>query len=552
MLVNGYLVSRNVWDQAHTQFPRSKHLIRFKGVSYRYPETERWALQGISTEFSANEVILLAGPNGGGKSTLLKAILGVVPQSTGGDFQGEITFNGKSLRDFTTVQLAGQIGIVLQDPDMQVTNLSVADEVYFGMANLLLPKEVILQRGKEALQRLGIEHLRDSSVLALSGGQLQRLSLAGLLAMQPEVLILDEPVTNLDPHGVASVIDAIRSIQPYVKLMIISSHWLDPFLDMATRVVVVNQGQIVLDEKPDDLRSQTATLTEFGVQIPQLWQLEDYLSKQGVQLQPGYRLPRGWTLLPAPNHATNFTLGSTHLILQSVGYSYSNGDKPLNALSAVVHKGERIALIGHNGAGKSTLARMLAGLRKPTSGTLTSHVKKVGMMLQRPTLSFITTSVREEVSFGTKQLPADTEQILYAFGLHQYADVSPFLLSGGEQRRLALAIALLGNPDLLILDEPTAGLDATQVEVFLHLLKGHQGTVILISHDPRVVSLVDRIIVVGNGGIVFNGLPHKLDDAVIQYLGYDRISPTVQFAIQHSKFNIPLIPEQVRVGNVGL
>jgi energy-coupling factor transporter ATP-binding protein EcfA2 len=536
-------------------------MIHIKGLSFTYPESVNPALHDISLELHEGEVVLLAGPNGGGKSTLLKAILGIVPQVTGGTISGHVMIGEKSVRQLRTSELAGKIGIVLQDPESQVSNLTVGDEVRFGPANLCWPKVEVYKQAAQALHKLGIAELEPVSVLALSGGQLQRLSLAALLAMKPEVLILDEPVTNLDPLGVDMVITALRAIKSQVKLMIISSHWLDPFLDLATRLIVFEHGRVALDDTPVRLASQPELLGEFGVQVPQVFLLRQKLAKSGLALPADQTLPTSfneWEICP-----TEFS-ASTHVQsivdIENVSYRYPKlrgGSQPLSDIDLTLFQGEHVALVGHNGTGKSTLARLIASLLKPTTGRIIRHdLNRIGLMLQKPTLGFLEPTVRQELAFGlpkNAETKARVEKYLHLFELSPYADQLPFHLSGGEQRRLSLATAMIAQPELLILDEPTAGLDSLQVGTFLQLLKSFVGTVVHITHDTRIVGAeVDRAIVLGGGQVAFAGHPALMTDELLKALGYDLVNTTIEFCMGHLKQGFPMLPSQLEVRHVGL
>lgn len=523
-------------------------MIKTAGLSFWYTGESQPALRDVSIQFDEGEVILLAGPNGGGKSTLLKAFLGVIPTIIPGTLKGRILINNQPVNELTTSQLAGNIGIVLQDPESQISNLIVNDELNFGPANLCWTPSDIAESVDSAARQMEISHLRPVSVLALSGGQLQRLAIASLLAMRPEVLILDEPVTNLDPLGVASVVNAIRLLKCRVKLIIISSHWLDPFLCLATRLVILNKGEVMVDAPLEALEANAEQLTKFGVRIPQLWQLSHRLAQQGFSLDSH---TSEWQLTPRISQSSAHPL---NLALDRVSFHYERGgSRPLSNISLSVGLGERLALVGHNGQGKTTLARLMAGLLKPTSGRILQKADRVGMVLQKPSLGFICNTVREEISYGNSKSPNEVTTILDQFELGKYHNRSPFNLSGGEQRRLALATALLNNPTLLLLDESTAGLDALQVATFLTLLHDFAGTVIHITHDARIVGQeVETVAAIDHGEVIFRGHPAQMTKIIIRYLGFDQVSATIKFASEWLEVGIPMLPEQVEVRHVGL
>lgn len=502
-------------------------MIEFKNFSFKYPGAGRSVLDNLNCSFSAGEMVLIAGPNGSGKSTLLKAILGIVPFATGGSASGRVEFEGNHIRAQQTVQLAGKIGVVLQDPESQVTNLTVWEEVVFGMANLLVPIDEVVERGYRSLLQLGLARFAEQSVLTLSGGQLQRLTLASLLSMQPQVLVLDEPLANLDPLGVNSVVTALREIRHFVPLTIICSHWLDPFMELATRIVIVSEGKLVLDVPASELSTHTSQLISFGVEVPFYPQPKD-----GLRLNPRLK---------------NRSIQSEEpILLRGVGYYYP--DSASFSLSEIVTSlnSKRIALVGHNGCGKSTLARLLAGLAKPTVGQIEAPTK-VGLMLQKPTLSFLCPTVEEELRFGWKPSDEEVERLLVDFELADYRDASPFNLSGGEQRRLALSLALAQRPELLILDEPTAGLDAVQVKNLLEKVEKFNGAIIFITHDTRIVAeYVDEVVALRDGNLWFVCHPVEMTAQMMRELGYDKVNPTVAWAMSQLDAGIPMLPSQVK------
>jgi energy-coupling factor transporter ATP-binding protein EcfA2 len=523
-------------------------VIKIKGFSFFYPDSSVPALRDLDLEFHDQEVVLLAGPNGSGKSTLIKSILGIAPRFTGGKATGEILYEGKPVSSFQVIHLAGRIGVVLQDPESQISNSTVWDEVTFGPANLCLPVEEILAQSERSLSAMGIDHLRECSVLALSGGQLQRLSLACLLAMQPKVIILDEPVAHLDPWGVASVVEALKIAQTKVGLIIISSHWLDPFIELASRVVIISEGHIALDFPARDLYQYFARLDNLRVEIPQVCRIYRTLSQQGLRIPASLSLPNlGPSVGIKPIKGLQAQLGKKLLQVSHVAYQYPSGEKPLSDVSMPLHASSNTVLVGHNGVGKSTLARLLAGLTKPTDGVIESVISRPALMLQKPTLGFLGNTVTEEIAFGLRLSQHQVEEWLDRFSLLELREQSPFKISGGEQKRLALAAALVQRPDLLILDEPTVGLDAYQAQVLLKILGDSHSSILCITHDPRVVANVERVVALGGGRVIFDGPAYGLNAGLINYLGFQHVSATARLAMESIDQGIPMIPEQLEV-----
>ncbi len=523
-------------------------MISVKNFSYSYPNN-RPALKNINLSVSSGEFVLIAGPNGGGKSTLLQAILGVVPEYYGGEISGRITFEGKDVKEFGIVKLAGKIGIVLQDPESQISNLTVWEEVTFALGNLLTPQEEIIQRGKQSLETMDILPLRNASVETLSGGQLQRLAIATLVALHPRIMILDEPLASLDPLGVKSVIDALKVLKNFVDVIIVASHWLDPFLDLSTRLIVVDSGSIVLDIPSATIDNHQEELSFHSVEIPQRILIKKILSSQGIKYfskNGSLILPNGKTLKPVQHNASsNADFG---LVMDGVSYSYSGCLETLKNVTLSLRKHSRTAIAGRNGAGKSTLARLLAGLRKPKSGRLIINYQTISMTTQKPSLGFITNKVLEELRYGLNLSEAEAIRILEEFNLAQFKEVSPFTLSGGEQRRFSLALALSSKPDQIILDEPTAGMDTNQVRFMISTMEKFDGASVFVTHDPRLVgTFLKEIAVIENGMLFFKGVTSDLDSETFSLLGYQFTNATVKFALQYLQRELPMLPSQIEV-----
>ncbi len=525
-------------------------MLSVRNFSYTYQDGTE-ALKNISFDVSPGEFVLMTGPNGGGKSTLLKSILGIIPAYSGGKLEGSIIFEGKSVREYGITQLAGNIGIVLQDPESQITNVNVWEEVTFALGNLLFPKDEIWLRANGALKSIGLAELKECSVHALSGGQMQRLSIAALTALRPKVLIFDEPMASLDPIGVKSVVEALKTIKELVEIVIVASHWLDPFLEMATRLMIVDNGMLSMDISPASIGAHASELESHNVEVPQIIRIEKVLQLQGVKLERtngSIRLPQSYSL--RPSQVVDLPSGESVISLENVAYAYADGTISLKNITACFNMGARVALVGHNGAGKTTLVRLLAGLRKPTAGFVANLATTKTMMLQKPSLGFITSTVQNEISYGSRLRDTEVLSILSKFELIQYRDKSPFELSGGEQRRLSLALTTVKKYDLVILDEPTSGLDAQQVRFFQSILSDYEGTVICITHDQRLIgNHINEMVILDDGIVQFHGSTSQLSRNFLDNLGYPAINPTVALALRYLDERVPMYPEQLEVYN---
>lgn len=415
--------------------------------------------------------MLLLGPSGAGKSTLLAAIGGLLAPDTG-EQAGEILIDGAPARSAR----AG-IGVVFQDPETQIIMARCGDDVAFGLESAGVPAGAITPRVRAALATVGFDHSLDHDTAALSGGEKQRLALAGALAPEPGLLLLDEPTANLDPVGAALVREALARITG--RTMILVEHRVAEVLPLVDRVVVLADGAgVALDGTPEKVfESHAADLAAQGVWVPDL------------ALSP--RLSAG-----APGAA----------LLVGAGLSYRHRGAVHDALSAVdvtVHEGQALAVLGRNGAGKSTLARILGGLTKPSTGTLAAPgfdgppwrwraaalATRIGSVFQEPEHQFVTQRVRDELAFGG--VPASTvDDLLGRLRLAPLAMANPYTLSGGQQRRLSVATALAKAPRTLVLDEPTFGQDLRTwrelVDIIADLRDDGHG-VVLVTHDPDLV-----------------------------------------------------------------
>lgn len=525
-------------------------MLTVHDYSYTY-ENGTEALKNVDFNVSSEEFVLLAGPNGGGKSTILKSILGIIPRYSGGRADGVILFEGNPVVDYAITGLAGKIGIVLQDPESQISNLTVWEEVTFALGNLLYQKDVILHRAADALTHMDLTDLKNQQVHELSGGQLQRLSISTLIALKPSIIIFDEPLANLDPLGVESVVNALVKIKEFVDIIIIASHWLDPFLDLATRFLVIDSGKLVLDVDSAILGAHIDKLAAHRIEVPHRYRINDVLHKQGVEVETRkgvIDLPASTSLQPLPTE--NLPEGKTAIELDQVTYTYVNGITALEEVNVDLEEGSRTAVIGRNGSGKTTLARLLAGIRKPSSGDVVRHTTCVGMMLQKPSLGFITSSVQDEMLYGTNLEESEVVPLLDYFDLLEYRDKSPFELSEGEQRRLALALAISNKQELVILDEPTAGMDARYVQFVLEVMADYKGIAIFITHDSRLLGeFVKRVIVLKRGRVDFHDSVRQLSRLHMEHLGYQAVNATVALAIRYLNTRIPMLPEQLKVCN---
>ncbi|HEV7871386.1 MAG TPA: ATP-binding cassette domain-containing protein [Modestobacter sp.] len=453
-----------------------------RGLGVRHPSRRAWAVTGVDLVVEPGERVLLTGASGAGKSTLLAALAGIL-DAEGAEVTGELTVDGGDPQ-----AARGRLGLLAQDPDSQLVMTRAGDDVAFGLENAGLPAAEIWPRVDEALAAVGFPYGRDRPTQALSGGEKQRLVLAGVLARRPGLLLLDEPTAQLDPPGAALVRSAVaRVTADRSATTIVVDHDAGPWLALVDRVVEVVPGGLV--EHGPDWRPASRTA--------------------GLHLPPA-------------------TDGPVLLTAQAAGFTYRGSATPALPPTTVVLRGGRaLAVTGPNGAGKSTLALLLAGLRAPTTGGVDAAedlaagvrrrhrephrwragelVSRIGTVFQHPEQQFLTGRLRDELALGPLRsgehataARATAEELLERLGLTAFADANPYTLSGGQQRRLSVATALATAPRVLVLDEPTFGQDAATWRELVTLLAEQRArgcAVAVVTHDADLVGALadDRL-----------------------------------------------------------
>ncbi|MCX4470637.1 energy-coupling factor ABC transporter ATP-binding protein [Micromonospora sp. NBC_01655] len=465
--------------------------VLVRGFGWRHAGRRAWAVRGVDLRVERGERVLLLGPSGAGKSTLLAALAGLLPEDSG-EQEGTVEVDGVDPRKDRE-----RVGIVFQDPDTQLVMARCGDDVAFGLENRGVPADQIWPRVDEALRRVGFPYGRDRPTAALSGGEQQRLALAGTLALRPGLLLLDEPTANLDPAGAALVRRAVADALDGDTTLILVEHRVAEALPLVDRVVVLEPGGGVRADGPPE-----AVFAAHG----------DALAAEGVWV-PGRTVP--------PRHA-GAAPGSLLLSADRVALP-----PRLAPIDLAVRAGEALAVLGPNGAGKSTLALLLGGLLRPGSGRVTATgelagrdartppyrwrapalASRIGSVFQDPEHQFVTGTVFDELALGPRRtgrpetaVRATVDALLERLRLAALARANPYTLSGGEARRLSVATALATAPRLLICDEPTFGQDRRTwlelVDLFAELRDAGHG-VVTVTHDPDfVAALADRRITV--------------------------------------------------------
>lgn len=536
-------------------------MIEFKDFSFYYPNCKIPSLDKINVMIDEGEFLVITGPSGGGKSTFLRSINGLIPNFYGGKISGEVLVKGKNVSKTPTNQMSEIVGMVFQDPENQLVSNQVEREIAFGMENLCFSKEIMKKRIEESLDAVNISRLRDKTIQELSGGQKQKVAIASALATHPEVLLLDEPTSELDPGSAESVLNVIEKINDELGLTIILvEHRLERVIHHVDRMLMIDSGKILYDGSPRKLKSNN--VKDWKVGMPPVTRLalnfEKEMVNNGMPLTvKEARLSLKEVLTNPKNKVTWEKKESSKrvtLSMDKVFFSYDGEKDVLKDISFNVFEGDMIALMGKNASGKTTLVKLMNGLIKPRKGKillfgkkisdypLEELIQKVGIVFQDPNLHLFNDTVQKEVEFVLRNLKVDeklikkkTEEILKYFKIYQYKNSYPHDLSGGERQRVALASVLVSDPEILILDEPTRGMDYYLKRELISYLREKAKTVIMITHDIETAAeFSDRVILLSEGNIISDGNKRDVLSKALLF------SPQINRLIQpYVRFGIP-------------
>lgn len=506
--------------------------VRLQGVSYTYPDQPRPALVDIDLSVARGEMVAIMGPSAAGKSTLARVITRTIPAFHGGHLSGAVELLGEAMEGHGVADLAGRVGLVAQDFEAQLFSTNVLQEVVFGLEQLGVPPAEMRPRAEAALELVGLGGFARRDPTTLSGGEKQRLAIASSLALEPDVLVFDEPTTDLDPVGKEEVLRVLADLRARGRTLILIEHEIRA-AEFADRLVLLDAGRIVADAPPADLLAEVEQLARHAVRPPELASLATAAGLDTVPAsvdaavaalaafprQPPARVAAA--ARPAPEDTAVVELAAAR-------FAYDGRPPVLDEVSLRIGRGEFVALLGRNGSGKTTMAKLMNGILRPTAGrvrldgrdlaglTLATVAARVGYVFQNPDLQIFADSVRAEVAFGphnlglpAREIAIRVDETLAAVGLAAVADEDPFVLSKGERQRLAIAALLALRPEVLILDEPTTGLDYAEHLAVLGLLARlhREGmAVVVITHTPWVVAeYAERAIVVDAGRLAFDG-----------------------------------------------
>lgn len=511
-------------------------LIHANNLWVKYRGSKDYALRGINLQVDEGEIIGIIGPTGAGKTTLCKCLTGIVPQMGAyDDFKGDVLLNGLNTREHKVGEISQKCGMVFQDYETQLFRTSVALEVAFGPENRRLSNPEIISRIAESLRATHLTGLEERYTSSLSGGQKQRLAIASILSLLPEVLILDEATSDLDPVGKYEVYKVIRGLiaAGNVKALVLVDHHLDRIVEFATRVIVLKEGQIVTEGTPRSIFSNIDLLESnklAPIQTAKIFhELNITLKEKPMTVEEAVEsFPR-----PAVfNHPSPVMPPSTEdlpaIELRDVWFYYDPGQWVIRGVNLTVRKGESFGLIGQNGSGKTTLAHLIMGIVLSKKGEIrifgkdvtregvTLRGRHIGYVFQNPDYQIFSPTVRDELAYGPRHaaLPKDevSSRVTHTaklLGIENILDEDPFFLSKADRQRVAVGSVLTLNPKIVILDEPTTGLSPGETSALMDLareLNTAGTTLIVISHDMWVIAkYCPRTVLIGEGEILLDG-----------------------------------------------
>jgi len=572
-----------------------ERVIEIENLTYRYARAEETSLKNITLAVEKGKFMVIMGHAGAGKTSLSLCLNGLIPQFMQGRMQGKVRVKGKDTRSIPVQELAKEVGLVLQDPESQIICRTVGEDVAFGPRNFGIAKEEIQERVRHALAKVGLLGYEERITTELSGGEKQRLVIAGVLAIEPEILVMDEPTSELDPEGRLEIYQTLDELcREKERTIVVIEHSSEEILARADEVIVLKEGEIAWQGQPAKLFRNIPLVRELGLKpLPVSllgWSLYErgWITQEDIPLEvvnaeklirrligqgekieaTGNKADEGkiqnrkieiglksgeWEVQPqrteknlkaednqrievysgtqAHPRAKEKSQGSPPLIrVKDLYHQFASGKMGVGGIDLEIGQGEFVALVGANGAGKTTLAKHMNGLLKPTSGDVivkgrntkeydTAQLAQiVGYVFQNPDHQIFSATVEKELEFGLKnagftgkEVGKRIAQALELTGLEKYRHVHPFTLSKGERQFIAVASVLALTPEILVIDEPTTGLDWTGVEKIMELLQQlhREGTTILmISHDmDNVLEYAERVILMQEGRIILDAPP---------------------------------------------
>ena len=519
----------------------SNQPLIIENLTFKYKTRPELALENVSLELKQGELLLIAGSSGCGKTTLARCINGLIPRSYRGDRSGRVLLHGKEVADLQIPEMAQVVGTLLQDPERQIVASNVFNEIAFGPENLGLPRNEIVARVDQALKRLNLEYLRNRETFNLSGGEKQKVALAGVLTMNPSILLLDEPLASLDPASAHEALQVFRSLADEGKTVILVEHRVEDAIEARPdRLLYMEEGKI---KYLGPIKELPKEIDHTKVKLPAPWVVQRVKALNKV-IEP--------VAPPAPEKRSE-----PLVVFEDVDFQYDS-EYPLilKNVNLKIYPGDLIAVLGPNGAGKSTLVKHAIGLLKPTKGrvliegqdtrklSVAQIARALGYVFQSPTHMLYAPTVREELEFGPKNLDFDpllipkfVDESLSTVNMLGFEEYPPLGLSFGQQKRTTIAAVLAMRSKILVMDEPTAGQDFANYTHFMNtlcdtkegaqsILTAHFAATLFITHDVDLaVTYANRVLLFGDKHVVADGKPQdvlKDEDMLLKY----RVRPT--------------------------
>lgn len=537
--------------------------IAIESLSFTYPGRSEPTLRNINARVNSGDFVLLLGPTGCGKSTLLRSINGLIPHTSGGSISGRVRINQANVAEQPLSVTSKQVGFLFQNPEDQLFSVVVEDEVAFGLENLAVPPDEVNRRIDAALSQVGLSGYREQAIASLSSGQKQRIALASLLTMQPQILLLDEPTSYLDSKGASNLLELVRQLNETAgTTVIIAGHQVDEVAPLCNRVWLMHSGEIVSDLPKDRAFQRLDRFRQLGIAAPALAQIaeENGLADRPLTLEDAlycFRRDTGGMQPPFITKVENRTAademrngpcsnipyeyptgrgsnfnGNPLIDVQNLTFRYHRASPDvLMRISFQVGRGETIAIMGENGCGKTTLLMLMIGLLTPSEGRVILDGRDAvrykphqlaglaGLALQNPDLLLQAATVSDEVAFGPKNLKLTSQNLvdrlentLQMFNLKNLRSQTPYALSQGQRQRTAVAAVFSLHPQLLLLDEPTTGQDRYHLQKLMSVLNDAMAkrnrTVIFSTHDAHLtLKYANRVLLLDRGELIFDGSP---------------------------------------------
>jgi energy-coupling factor transport system ATP-binding protein len=519
----------------------AKPEVSIQNLTYTYRGRQKPALDGVNLEVAEGEFVVIMGHSGAGKSTLCTSLNGLIPHFLRGRMEGEVRVGGRSTREGRVGEFASEVGLVFQDFEAQLFSTNVALEVAFGPENFQVEREEMARRVESVLERVRLEGFEDRTPATLSGGQKQRLAIASVLVIEPRILCLDEPTTDLDPIGKLGIFRIAEELKNRDDVtLIVVEHETEETLD-ADRIIVLREGKIVADRPAREILQDVQLLEESSVMPLQVARFFHERGMEDAQLpltpedgkeefeRRGLRVsPERHRELVEADQRREEGYGEPLIEVEGLSHRYPNGVVALEGVDLRLRRGEFLAVLGQNGSGKTTLVKHFNGLLKPTEGSVRVEGEetvelgirrlgqRVGYVFQNPDHQIFSDTVADEVAFGPKiremeedEISERVEEALAAVGMEGRGEEDPFGLTKGERQRVAVASVLAVRPEVLILDEPTTGLDYAEQRSMMDLVRRlNEGgsTIIVVTHTMWVVAeYAHRAVVAREGRISLQG-----------------------------------------------